>query len=252
MMYSLTDLPYQGEIVPSVFSTRNQALHASYKRTLSSAYAMTSVVKLEKLIDGCTDTFISKMLGKLHTSVDLGEWFQWFAYDVVGEITFLKRFGFMEEGRDINDLISAQNFGEYIMAPVSQVPEFHKVLLGNPLVIWISTLSATIRKKNPALYITEVCMLPKVYGKGITTEQKIAGLKFMIQFVESQIKTCDEDNHRSDHRDLLSYLRAAKTKDQEPLPEKEVVNHLTNNVYVFTTVCLFIWLEVTNPQFRRK
>ncbi len=112
MIYSTTDLPYEGEVLPSVFSTRDNALHASYKRTLSSAYSMSSIIKLESLVEPCTDIFMSRMLEKAGTPVDLGERVQWYAFDVIGEISFLKRVGFMEEERDINGLITSIDFGE--------------------------------------------------------------------------------------------------------------------------------------------
>ncbi len=73
---------------------------------------------------------MSKMLEKISTPVDLGEWVEWYAFNVIGEITFLKRSGFMEEERDINDLI--KYFGESFLGWVTQVPEMHKLLLGSP------------------------------------------------------------------------------------------------------------------------
>ena len=122
---------------------------------------MTSVVKLERLVEPCTEIFISKMLEKLHTPIDLGEWVHWYSFDVIGEITFLKRFGFMEEERDVNDIISSQSLPITVVAWLSQIPEIFKVLLGNPLTIWISNSSATMKKHNPALYIIEVRVLQK-------------------------------------------------------------------------------------------
>ena len=153
-MYSTADLPFEGEIVPSVFSTRDNALHASYKRTLSSAYSTSSIVKLKSLVMPCTDTFMSMMLEKISTPVDLVEWVQWYAFNVIGEITFLKRSGFMEEEGDINDLI--KYFGESFLGWVTQVPEMHKLLLGSPWMIWISNTLEAIRKKNLALYVITV------------------------------------------------------------------------------------------------
>jgi hypothetical protein len=169
MMYSTTDLPYEGEIVPSVFSTRDNTLHASYKRTLSSAYSMSSILKLESLVEPCTNIFMSKMLEKVGTPVDLGEWVQWYAFDVIGEITFLKRFGFMEEERDINEMISSINFGESFLGWVTQVPEMHKLLLGSPWMIWISNTFEVIRKKNPALYVIKA----RIFLKRRIKERKI-------------------------------------------------------------------------------
>lgn len=38
---------------------------------------------------------------------DLGNWLQYFAYDVMGTLTFSKRYSFLEEGRDVNGILMA-------------------------------------------------------------------------------------------------------------------------------------------------
>jgi hypothetical protein len=36
---------------------------------------------------------------------DMGQWLQFFAFDVMGTMTFSKRYGFLDEGRDVGDML---------------------------------------------------------------------------------------------------------------------------------------------------
>ena len=36
---------------------------------------------------------------------DLGEWLQFFAFDVMGTMTFSKRYGFLDQGKDVGGML---------------------------------------------------------------------------------------------------------------------------------------------------
>lgn len=38
---------------------------------------------------------------------NLGQWLQFFAFDVMGTLTFSKRYGFLDEGRDVGGMLEA-------------------------------------------------------------------------------------------------------------------------------------------------
>ena len=38
--------------------------------------------------------------------IDLGVWLQYYAFDVVGELCFSERLGFLEKGKDVDGMIS--------------------------------------------------------------------------------------------------------------------------------------------------
>ena len=38
---------------------------------------------------------------------NLGQWLQFFAFDVMGTMTFSKRYGFLDEGRDVGGMLAA-------------------------------------------------------------------------------------------------------------------------------------------------
>jgi hypothetical protein len=58
-------------------------------------------------------------------------WLQWYAFDVIGSITFQRRFGFMEERKDVDGMIDALDKGLFYGGIVSQVPALHHWLMGN-------------------------------------------------------------------------------------------------------------------------
>ena len=67
---------------------------------------MTNLVEFEPYVD-TTITFFLGQLEKLQDGrvCDMGKWLQYFAFDVMGEITFSKRLGFLDEARDVEGII---------------------------------------------------------------------------------------------------------------------------------------------------
>jgi hypothetical protein len=62
---------------------------------------------------------------------DFGLWVQWYAFDVIGKLTFNQTLGFLGNKEDRLGMIDALNgFFRYSSA-VGQVPELHRFLLGN-------------------------------------------------------------------------------------------------------------------------
>ncbi|RHZ65482.1 cytochrome P450 [Aspergillus thermomutatus] len=93
----------------NLFSTRDEMFHREQKRPVANAYSMTSLLELESAVDSCSEIFINQ-LGRFANNkkpVDLGIWLQYYAFDVVGEFTFAKKLGFLEEGKDVDGMIEA-------------------------------------------------------------------------------------------------------------------------------------------------
>lgn len=80
---------------------------------------------------------------------------RWYAFDVIGNLTFSKTLGFVEQSRDIDDMIATLgNFFVYA-AVIGQIPYLHKVLVGNPLLPYIMP---AIESFNPAVNFAVKCM----------------------------------------------------------------------------------------------
>lgn len=56
---------------------------------------MTSLVHYEQFVDHCADIFTRRLIEFAESGerFNLGHWFQCYAFDVIGEITFGQRFG---------------------------------------------------------------------------------------------------------------------------------------------------------------
>lgn len=93
----------------SLFSELNPHRHSIQRRKVANYYSMSSLVGYEGYVDNCTD-LLSRRFGELADLgriVDIQHWLQCYAFDVIGEITFGKRFGFLDMGEDKDGVFKA-------------------------------------------------------------------------------------------------------------------------------------------------
>lgn len=131
----------KGELLPSLFSTTDEVFHANLRRAVNHAFAMSSLVQYEPLVDETIDLFLNqtaKIYASTGKTCDFARWLQYFAFDVIGSITYSKRHGFIEKNQDIDGIIAqlARTF-DYA-GPVGQMPWLDSLLWKNPI---LNTLS---------------------------------------------------------------------------------------------------------------
>lgn len=114
---------YRGKLLDSVFTVRTPALHQRLRKPVSSQFSMTSIKALEPFADECTQIFVHAMRELQGQKIDLGVWLQWYAFDVIGGMTFHKRFGFLEQQRDVESMITDIETGLPFAAVMGQIPE---------------------------------------------------------------------------------------------------------------------------------
>jgi Cytochrome P450 len=80
------------------------------KKPIAGIYSMSNLMSFEPYVDTTISYFFAR-LDKLfvHTGdvCDLGTWLQMFAFDVMGELTFSKRLGFLERAEDIDRIMAS-------------------------------------------------------------------------------------------------------------------------------------------------
>lgn len=86
---------------------------------------MSTLIQYEPFVDSTTELFLSqteKLYAKTGEACNFSRWLQFYAFDVIGEMTYSKRHGFLEENRDIDGIIAyvAQLF-DYA-GPVRPIP----------------------------------------------------------------------------------------------------------------------------------
>jgi hypothetical protein len=72
---------------------------------------MSSLVQFEPLVDSAIREFLTQLRKRYADKsedekvLDFGEWLQYFAFDVICELTYSKRMGFIERGGDVESII---------------------------------------------------------------------------------------------------------------------------------------------------
>ncbi|MCJ1320054.1 hypothetical protein MMC15_005390 [Xylographa vitiligo] len=131
-------------------------------RTVASAYALSNIIKSEPYIDNAI-RLLEARLDELAASgkpVKFENWFNYMAFDIVGEVAFSHTFGFLEQGKDVGGAIANSRILTVYIAVMGYFQWLHRLTLGNPLVEkWGLTPSQHIfdtskravlsRQKNP-------------------------------------------------------------------------------------------------------
>lgn len=93
---------------------------------------MSSLVNYEPLVSSTLTYWLDKtddMFASTGKSCNFNQWLQFFAFDVIGELTWSKRLGFVEGNKDVDNIIGfLGKFFDYV-APVRISPPWLKRLL---------------------------------------------------------------------------------------------------------------------------
>ncbi|PMD22339.1 cytochrome P450 [Hyaloscypha hepaticicola] len=195
---------YKDEIMNSLFTTRDPAHHKALKRPVAGKFSMTSIRTMEPLVDECSEIFVESMKDLEGQSLDLGAWLQFYAFDVIGMITFNRRFGFMEECKDILNMISSLEFGLKYAGIVGQVPYLHPWLVGNQSMMKAIGRIPFIQLPDP--------------------------IRSFVEFTEECIDMYDKDEKAKETSDFLTSLRLEEKKHKNSMPYRDLINHLSNNL----------------------
>ncbi|KAK1519518.1 uncharacterized protein CCOS01_11169 [Colletotrichum costaricense] len=92
----------------NLFSARDRAVHGLMRRKVASMYSMSTIKSYEPYVDSCVALLLKRFdeFAESGETFDLQQWMQCYAFDVIGEITFGRRVGFLESGgQDIDGIM---------------------------------------------------------------------------------------------------------------------------------------------------
>ncbi|KAL4897271.1 cytochrome P450 [Aspergillus ambiguus] len=125
----------KGKPTPTLFTTLDEDFHAAIKRPVSSAYSMSTLTEFEPFVDSTIqslfvqlDRFVSE-----RKVCDIAIWLQYYAFDVIGHLTFSKAFGFLEQGKDVDGIIGSLEKTLDYAGKIGQMPWLDYVFVKNPL-----------------------------------------------------------------------------------------------------------------------
>lgn len=116
-------MPYtKNGALPVVFNTTDEMVHKQLKTPIAPLYSVSNVMSFESFVDtvlGVMCHSLDERFVQTGKTFDLADWLQYFAFDVMGTLTFSKRYGFLEHGYDVDGIL--QTIWEYMKttAPVS-------------------------------------------------------------------------------------------------------------------------------------
>ena len=110
--------------VTAIFNSRDEKVHKTMKNPIAPLFSVTNAATLEDHIDEVLQSFaenIEKRFAEFGNVFDLGSWLQYFAFDVMGTMTFSKRYGFLDQGEDVRGMLGAISAFMKTVAPVSSM-----------------------------------------------------------------------------------------------------------------------------------
>ncbi|KXX79735.1 Pisatin demethylase [Madurella mycetomatis] len=137
---------------PDIFTETREDVHAMKKRVANVPYSMAAMQQLSPFINDSIELLVRKIdehIAQARGVFDLGDYLHYFAFDVLGEVAFSRSFGFLAEGRDVDNAIKTIDNSQTYNGIVGQVPELDYLLRRNPLwqfVPWLSTKNALITR----------------------------------------------------------------------------------------------------------
>ncbi|KAI9825258.1 MAG: hypothetical protein M1832_001292 [Thelocarpon impressellum] len=94
-----------------LFNTRDRAEHTRKRKIVSHTFSARSVAQFEQYIHGNLldlveqwDVMSSTTPAEQYTSVDALSWFNYLAFDIIGDLAFGAPFGMLKEGRDVAEV----------------------------------------------------------------------------------------------------------------------------------------------------
>ena len=106
---------------------------------------MSSLVTYESYVDSCTDILEQRLreFASNGDTVDMMKWLQCYAFDVIGDITYSRRFGFLDAGKDVAGLMEALSKSMPYSTLVGIYPGLHRFLFA--IMSWLSVGGAAGR-----------------------------------------------------------------------------------------------------------
>ncbi|OTA33990.1 hypothetical protein BTJ68_05507 [Hortaea werneckii EXF-2000] len=214
---------WQGHRKFDLFAERDVRIHGEQRRLVSRAYSMDALKEYEQYVDDAVEVFLDHMSERQNQVVDMGNWVQLFAFDVIGEITFSKRFGFMDAAADDGS--------------------FQQIEGALKSAAWIGQL--------PWLYWIHDALMPYI-GNHLGITARHGSLRtFAVKEIAAR------QDRGSDHQDILAKLKATQKEKPIEMNENNVASMATSNIFAGSDTTAIstraiIYYLLKNPQCKQR
>ncbi|KAK5084291.1 hypothetical protein LTR05_005367 [Lithohypha guttulata] len=191
-----------------LFNVRDRAEHTRKRKIVSHTFSAKSIGQFEQYIHANLELFLRKWTQKSqeakatggYASLDSLTWFNYLAFDIIGDLAFGAPFGMLEKERDMAEIRSSPD------APAKTAPAI-EVLNRRGEVS--GALGCYPQLKPYAKYLPD-----PFFSRGVEAVQNLAGIAI------ARVK--DRLDNPSDRVDLLARLMQGKDAKGEPLDREEL------------------------------
>ena len=110
-MYDTTAMPKNGVRSLNLLSATDGRWHDQQRRLINNAFSLTQLLRYEPWVDDTVRLFLKQMQERFVDKdgpkglIDFPTWLGYFSADVISEMTFGEKTGFLETGKDVQGII---------------------------------------------------------------------------------------------------------------------------------------------------
>lgn len=119
-VYSVNAAVSKGEIAPTLFSSTDRTWHKNVRRAINPFFTQTTVMTYEPFVERTIEVFTTEMNNRFVNKqgsegiIDFPTWLSYFTFDVISDLTYSKRHGFISHGEDMYGILGwVANFLKY-------------------------------------------------------------------------------------------------------------------------------------------
>lgn len=139
-MFTVMERLHNGKSVPTITTVKDRKAHAAFKKPVAPAFAMTSLIKYEPLVDSIIRQLICRLnqqFGTTGESCPIDDWLQYFTLDVIGSMTYSRSFSLLTDGRDTQSLLPTLYDESFYVTLVAQMPWLDYIFRKNRFIAFL-------------------------------------------------------------------------------------------------------------------
>jgi benzoate 4-monooxygenase len=195
-----------------LFNTRDRAEHSRKRKTISHTFSTKSISQFEEYMHNNLTEFV-KQWDRLsstaphngYAKLDSLHWFNYLAFDIIGDLAFGKPFGMLSKGKDICEIQQVPG-GPITYAPAVEVLNRRGEVSG--------TLGCLPQLKPYAMYLPD-----PFFRQGLKAVQNLAGIA--VARVSERLDAV-KDGEEAPRVDLLARLMEGRDEKGEKLGRAEL------------------------------
>ena len=138
-MYDVLELPVAGSGLHMLVTTQDGARHRLLRSQVASLFTEQGILVFEGAVDDCVRDLVSALRSRAGVTLDLSDWFQYYAGDTAARTTLGDPVGFLSRGEDVDNMIGSLARGFHYAAIIGLIPDWHPYLIGNRRMMPILT-----------------------------------------------------------------------------------------------------------------